>query len=558
MSSQCLQWTRRRAGLSQVVVLLVLSTGAAVPLPAQDLVSMSIRPSGSPLRTGRNYGVQVEVGNAGTILVPSAWVIQVVLSQDSVIDAGDPVVGTLPVPSALKAGDRATYSAPLVVPLTMPSGWYFLGVRLDGTNLIPETNEANNTSPSQRIMVSNLAPDLVITSGIPAVSTGPLVPGQPISVPAWRTKNQGQGTAGVSASGVYLARDTAGSSSDILLGTVSVSSLPAGTETTSTPTDLVIPPETPLGTYYVRILVDRGGAVTEVSESNNSVVSGPIQIVSGTMDLVLVSGPLQPLPSAVAGQTLTLQHWVVENRGTLFAPSFTAGIYLSPDTVITSADLLLAEPRMPGLAPGSPFSYAGPVSVTIPATLPPRRYYLGLLLDRAREVYESNEANNSRVTSRLTVTDATGLSADLTAFQGNYALSPVPTLSCPAVSSIGLGSLQLKTLEVVRFGADSMIVRGDLAWGVLPGLRLSPIAVRLDGTTYDFAGSGRLAPPDTTVTAGYTVTWSYDVAVNGYFTTTRQFLAQVDFALTGSVRMPTGFQTNVTCAPVSLAVTGNR
>ena len=91
--------------------------------------------------------------------------------------------------------------------------------------------------------------------------------------------------------------------------------------------------------------------------------------------------------------TPTSISYTVENDGTTPAGASTAGVYLSADTVITSADTLLATSNTPPLIAGSSDNESA--GFTLPSNVAAAgTYYLGVLADRANAVTEIREANN--------------------------------------------------------------------------------------------------------------------------------------------------------------------
>jgi hypothetical protein len=121
-----------------------------------------------------------------------------------------------------------------------------------------------------------------------------------VYVSAWTSKNQGQTSASSFSSGVYLSTDTIINTSDVLLGTASVSGLAVGAEISSSVSGLVIPAGTIAGQYYVGVLLDRGNAVAEANETNNAVVTSGFAIVAPSPYLgtyALVPAPAISCPS---------------------------------------------------------------------------------------------------------------------------------------------------------------------------------------------------------------------------------------------------------------------
>lgn len=111
-------------------------------------------------------------------------------------------------------------------------------------------------------------------------------------------------------------------------------------------------------------------------------------------DLVIASGVPAATPNYVrAGKTVQLSAWRVTNQGSDAAGSFSSGFYLSADAVITAADIYLGGNSNSGLAAGGSFNWSSP-TLTIPAVTVPGKYYIGILVDRASAVAETNESNN--------------------------------------------------------------------------------------------------------------------------------------------------------------------
>ncbi len=85
--------------------------------------------------------------------------------------------------------------------------------------------------------------------------------------------------------------------------------------------------------------------------------------------------------------------YTINNTGTLASTASTTGIYLSPDSTITSADTRIASIATASIATGG--QVAQGTTLTFPTNLTPGTYYLGALADYAGQVGESNESNNA-------------------------------------------------------------------------------------------------------------------------------------------------------------------
>jgi Ca2+-binding RTX toxin-like protein len=95
----------------------------------------------------------------------------------------------------------------------------------------------------------------------------------------------------------------------------------------------------------------------------------------------------------------------VYNFSELPAGASAAGVYLSSDATLTTADILLSSVSISALNPGS-YDHKS-VPVTFPGNLTPGTYYVGVIADHTAQVAESNEANNaSSVTPVVLGSDA--------------------------------------------------------------------------------------------------------------------------------------------------------
>jgi len=132
----------------------------------------------------------------------------------------------------------------------------------------------------------------------------------------------------------------------------------------------------------------------------------------GSISTNLASTPSLPdlvpsinsIPSTgTVGGTIQLSASVV-NQGAGAAGAFRLGFYFSGDTTITTGDLFFASCQISGLAAGTSTTCSGPV--TIPASLPPGVYFVGVIADDQGAVGESNESNDTALTGPITVSVA--------------------------------------------------------------------------------------------------------------------------------------------------------
>ncbi|MBK8640085.1 MAG: protease inhibitor I42 family protein [Chromatiaceae bacterium] len=113
---------------------------------------------------------------------------------------------------------------------------------------------------------------------------------------------------------------------------------------------------------------------------------------SARPDLIVttVTGPT----TGTRGKTITVK-WQVKNQGTAKAGAHYSRLYFSTDTAISTTDIASATCyHSAGIPVGTTQTCS--VSVTIPTSLTPRAYYLGVIADYTGLITEANETNNAR------------------------------------------------------------------------------------------------------------------------------------------------------------------
>ncbi|MCS6803868.1 MAG: CARDB domain-containing protein [Acidobacteriota bacterium] len=120
-----------------VAPLTVLGAAQADLLPTNLSVSPSTVPAGGSIT------VNVTIANQG-VGVAASTIHQIRLSADGFIDANDTLLTTLVTPE-LQPGAALPFVVTTTIPAGTPAGGRFVGVLVDATNQVSETNEANNT-----------------------------------------------------------------------------------------------------------------------------------------------------------------------------------------------------------------------------------------------------------------------------------------------------------------------------------------------------------------------------------------------------------------------------
>jgi subtilase family serine protease len=181
------------------------------------------------------------------------------LSVNAVLDAADALLGTHPVPPL---GPNATYTASTAVqiPVSTPTGTYYVLAQADAGARVAEANEANNAAAG----LIRVGPDLIV-SAFAAPSSA--VSGAAITVTD-TVKNQGGGAAPPSRTTFYLSSNVSFETSDTLLASRAVGPLEAGGMDSGSVL-VTLPPGLPTASFYLLAVADGGAQVTETVEVNN-------------------------------------------------------------------------------------------------------------------------------------------------------------------------------------------------------------------------------------------------------------------------------------------------
>ena len=323
---------------------------------------------------------------------------QYYFSVDALKNTGK-LLGGRTVP-ALVPGGESSATVSVTIPANTPLGSYFLLACADDTGLLLESNEADNCRASTTTVQVG-RPNLVMT----ALGSPPTAVALGGTFPVTDTvQNDSLYPASASRVQYYLSLDTVKGTTDKLLsGFRAVPILAAGATSSGgiLGTTLVVPTNTPPGSYFLMACADDGRQVVESDENHNCRPStGKVEV--GRADLVS-KAVSEPPPTKVRGTSFSVTD-TVENRSAFNAGASRVQYYLSLDEVKNAGDRLLTGFRaVAALAPHTVST--GTMSVTIPSGTTPGSYFLLACADDAGQVIESVETENCRAsTGKVTVT----------------------------------------------------------------------------------------------------------------------------------------------------------
>jgi RHS repeat-associated protein len=455
------------------VTLLILESWGHTPIASAATIDLVTKIVSGPSSgtTGGNIIITNRVMNQGTATTGSGFNVGLYLSTDNVIEASDSFLGSRPSPPLGARGINQA-NTKVMVPSDLTLGTYFLGVCADSPppGSIVESNELNNCKVGNQITIAagttttpppppGPGPDLMMT-----IVSGPIngTTGGNIIITN-RVVNQGTATTGSGFNvGLYLSSNNVIDTSDTFIGSRTSPALAEGGISQAN-TNVTIPSDIPLGTYYLGVCADDPppGAIVESNELNNCKVGNQITIVAGTTsnpppppgpgpDLIMtiVSGPNK----GATGGDIIITNRVV-NQGTETTGSgFSVALYLSPDNIIDASDKVLGR-RSADALPGvslhlQPSNVSqGNTKVTIPSDLTPGKYFFGACADDTNVIVEADETNNCTAGNFIVIAAMSGVHSSVLSDMDNVyptgSMIRIDVDSNSGLSDIVGGSIQI-------------------------------------------------------------------------------------------------------------------
>ena len=367
------------SGALAVSALLPDLTVASVTMPATGAL-------------GRPLAITSTVRNAGPAPA-GAFTVRFYLSGTPTLDASRVLLGARAI-GGLGVGASSMATSVLTIPATTAPADYYVIAVADALEQQVETDESNNMRASTTtVAVSLYRPDLTLTT-LTTPPTGQM--GRPLAITN-TVRNAGPAPAGAFTVRFYLSSDAALDGGDVLLGTRMIGGLGVGATSTAI-TSLTIPATTPPAIYQVIAVVDAAEQQAETNEGNNTAVSAPLSITLYRPDLSMTAMELPP--SGAVGRPF-LARFTIRNAGPAPAGVFTVKFYLSTDTVLDGADILLATRNGGGLGAGASRTEA--VNLNLPADLAPGMYFVIAVTDALDQYAEMDETNNIKVSDAMPV-----------------------------------------------------------------------------------------------------------------------------------------------------------
>lgn len=226
--------------------------------PVYSVNGTATQPAITPGGIVRVTGSMQNIGNAAAV----ASKIRFYLSTDMVYGSNDVAIGFVEGHVLAANASQLIIEKSLTIPTTIIVGNYYVLCRVDADSQVIENNETNNLFNFLLSIV--VLPDFIIQS--PTAPTS-IIKGS-IGTVSCVVKNNAFGVAATSIIQFYLSTNQTYETTDVSLGSSSVSTLAANATTTKS-RSITIPATTTPGTYYILYRADSQMQVAEQNEINN-------------------------------------------------------------------------------------------------------------------------------------------------------------------------------------------------------------------------------------------------------------------------------------------------
>jgi uncharacterized protein YjbK len=349
--------------------------------------------------------------NQGNIPMPAAMQVNLRIHAVSVGDAQQRVaIGSMDAVQvgSLAPGQSVLSPASITWPVNLVAGQYILTAEIDPTTAQGDTDPANNRVATVRAhAIEIVKPFIDIATAI----VSPSLPAQVIAghgpsfALAVRITNQGNVALPADQK---LSISTYAKSADKAIRidqqNVDVSNLGAGSGVDSQMV-LLIPSSVPVGEYSLQVQVEPAGdALVETNNDNNvarTTASQVIKVVEPFVDLIGAFDSAKLPRQIVAGYATPVTVPIhVTNQGNIALDdkaAVTVSLFARPiDRKAQDIQLAtLSDQSLANLAPGSVKTMIA--TVQFPPAMGVGRYLVGLAIDTASQVAESDETNNNQL-----------------------------------------------------------------------------------------------------------------------------------------------------------------
>ncbi len=360
--------------------------------------------------------VTVTVNNHGGGALTSSFLVQLYLSDDTVLDASDRLLATSTQAGPLASlGSRTvSFSSPDVAIPEIPPGTRTLISQASPVGAGSAVSPANGAGVSVTLSGPDLKVDTLAISGSTTVLAGTSFSGVTAVL-----RNVGVGAVAAGRAilvKAYLGTTTThNASADIPVGqftfTTTSSGLAPGASVTLPAQAFTVPAGSAGGSYQLLYTINEDGAVIETGTQVNTAA---LTVAVSSADLVVTAPDTGATTSLGVNTTVPIISTVVTNIGTqVFSAGYTVQLYLSTDATFSQDDTLLqtltqsaALDVFPSVTSGILLSWS---NVALPDATPGAYFLLSRVVLNSGQT-DANAANNVAATAVTLVAPTLSLS----------------------------------------------------------------------------------------------------------------------------------------------------
>lgn len=358
--------------------------------------------------TVTNFGVPTAVWNV------SSWNDGVYFSPSVRLDSAFTLNFLNGFSGNLLTNESYTKTANVFIPSNL-SGKYYLTVKADYLNLVPDNDTTNDTKSLRFDSVQNrIIPIFIKSFPLPDLQpqrldfTNPLATGI-TQTARWTVRNGGiAATFSAWVDKLYLSADaTLNERTDYLITSVTNSKVLKIDSTYSDTVSFALPSNFN-GNYYLILKTNANDYIAE-SNKNNNVFIAPVIISQPPPSDLIVTGVTAP-DTLRFGKKITIK-WQLKNQGT--APAIGTvkdAVYLSKDTIYSSDDILFAITEG-GVNIASNVSVSRSVDNFV-TDASEGLYYALIRTDLQNNINETNEINNTKTSTNQLLLNIPTLTLD--------------------------------------------------------------------------------------------------------------------------------------------------
>jgi trimeric autotransporter adhesin len=389
----------------------------SVIAPTVDFYTYSGSLSGTPI-AGGTINSTVYVYNYGNSTSPSNT-LNYYLSTNTTLDGSDVLLAS-DVINPIPTNTYQSFTKPLTLPNGTTPGTYYIIYVADQTNVVVESSETNNTVATSFTITG---PTVDLYPYNYSLSASSIFAGES-TTSNLTVYNAGNTVSSTSTAGYYLSTNTVLDVNDVPLGTSNVGAVLQGTTAVVASKNLTMPANTVAGTYYLIVKTDDANAIAESNENNNTTYY-TVSVKASGANFTVSSPSVGSTSTYFPGSDMTLG-MQVNNTGNLVAGTSNGAFYISANTVLDDADILLDATSVPAISAGAYVSVSKQVKLPFNLTAN-TYYYIFFVADYDKRVAESTETDNNTYTSIYVQGLSTNLYFSSASVTGVFAPSSVLT-----------------------------------------------------------------------------------------------------------------------------------